>query len=112
MSAPDCWEFPGGKVEPGESQAEALRRELGEELGVDVAVGEHLGTGSARSERGDLIVLEVYRASLRAGRLRPREHAELRWVGAEDLGALRWADADVPVLSAVAAMLTGGEPET
>jgi 8-oxo-dGTP diphosphatase len=106
MSAPDRWEFPGGKVEGVERHAEALRRELAEELGVDVTVGEHLGTGRARSPRGDEIVLEVYRATLRSGRPVPHEHAELRWVGADDLAGLRWAEADVPVVPQVAAMLS------
>lgn len=105
MSAPDRWEFPGGKVEAGESHAEALRRELGEELGVDVHVGGHVGTGRATTEHGVAIVLEVYRATLVAGRPTPAEHAELRWARASDLSKLEWADADVPIVPAVVAML-------
>ncbi|MCB9679658.1 MAG: (deoxy)nucleoside triphosphate pyrophosphohydrolase [Alphaproteobacteria bacterium] len=93
MSTPDRWELPGGKVEPGESDARALVREIREELGVDIEVGGHIGT----SVHGR-IELVAYVARLRAGVPRPTEHAEVRWVGPDALHTLQWAPADVPLL--------------
>ncbi|MCB9673151.1 MAG: (deoxy)nucleoside triphosphate pyrophosphohydrolase [Alphaproteobacteria bacterium] len=100
MSAPGLWELPGGKVEPGESDREGLARELREELGVDVVVGEHLGTGSHGR-----VELHVYVATLVSGEPVAREHAELRWVGPDALGTLGWAPADRPVLKPLATLL-------
>jgi 8-oxo-dGTP diphosphatase len=104
MSAPNKWEFPGGKVEPGETPAEALVRELFEELAIEVRVGERLGRGRASSGRL-VIVLDVYAVELLSGTPTPREHASVRWLRAEELAALDWADADVPIVGEVAARL-------
>jgi len=101
MSAAGKWEFPGGKVEAGESPERALAREIAEELGVAVTVGPHLGQGKARNRRAT-ILLDVYAATLTSGEPCPVEHAALRWVGPDDLATLDWADADVPILPAVA----------
>jgi 8-oxo-dGTP diphosphatase len=111
MSLGGKWEFPGGKVEAGEHPQYALVREIKEELGIDIEVGELLGRGSA--DLGQIVVdLDVYAASWRRDQKSstptPHEHAELRWVTGEDLAALDWAEADIPVLSAVQAAL-GGE---
>lgn len=105
------WELPGGKVEARERPEEALRREIREELGVAVDVGEWLGRGESVA-RGRRIVLDVFEARLAlgddgrpAGELRPAEHDDTRWLGADELYALDWVDADVPLLPSLAARL-------
>jgi 8-oxo-dGTP diphosphatase len=94
------WEFPGGKVEPGESEEEALIRECEEELGVLVAVGERIGQdvplGHGRS------VLRVYLAALVKGQPVPLEHAEIRWLARSELGSVPWLPADAPIVEALA----------
>jgi len=96
------WEFPGGKVEDGESDADALTRECREELGVDVEVGTQLARATVR----DALELRVYRCTLRAGEpVALQDHDELRWVGASELGGLDWLPADRPAVAAVGPLL-------
>lgn len=104
MSLPGKWEFPGGKVEPGETPERALAREIAEELGVVVSVGEQLGSGTARAGTR-LIRLDVYAAHLQSGELVLREHAQIRWATANELTSLDWAEADVPSVEPVARWL-------
>ncbi len=99
---PGLWEFPGGKVEQGEGERAALARELREELGVRVQVGELY----ARLEHiyPDLQVeLALYRGSLHQGE-EPRALTaqELRWVPRRELPGLEFCEADVPVLTHLA----------
>lgn len=93
------WEFPGGKVEPGETEEEALIRECEEELGVIVAIGVRVGEdvmlGHGRA------VLRVYTATLVDGTPQPLEHAELRWLSASELGSVPWLPADAPIVAAL-----------
>ncbi len=106
MDQGGLWEFPGGKVEAGERPEEALARELREELGVECEIGPWLGRGESRvGERR--IQLDVYRARMRSGTPSPREHAELRWIGPDEIDALQWAAADIPILPALRAALVG-----
>lgn len=85
------WELPGGKVAQGESDADGLARELLEELGVEVAVGERLGDDVALS---DSMTLRAYRVTQTGGSVRPNDHRALRWVSADELESLSWVPAD------------------
>jgi 8-oxo-dGTP diphosphatase len=105
MRLPGKWEFPGGKVESGEDPRLALVREIREELGLDVVVGELLGTG--RDAGDDLVVrLDVYLAKIAGGELQLLEHGAVRWLQAAELDSLDWADADRPLLAALRERLT------
>jgi 8-oxo-dGTP diphosphatase len=100
------WEFPGGKVETGETAEDALHRELAEELGVQVNLGPELESGNivgwTLNERA---AMRVWFAELTAGEPRPLEdHDELRWVSLADsdqLLGLPWIPADLPIVRAL-----------
>lgn len=105
------WEFPGGKVEPGEEPRAALERELDEELGVRVLVGAWLGRGEANS--GDVhIGLDVFEGTLEDGEPQAIEHRQLRWCSADEFDGLHWADADIPVVALVQARLRQAERDS
>jgi 8-oxo-dGTP diphosphatase len=96
------WELPGGKVAPDETEPEALARELAEELGVEVAVGERLG--------GDITLnatttLRAYQVRLIRGEPQPHDHRALRWLTAAQLQDIDWVPADRDWLPALARIL-------
>ncbi len=95
------WELPGGKVAAGESEAEALARELAEELGVEVSVGGYLGDVALT----DSMSLRAYAATLMRGEPQPHDHAALRWVSAAELADVDWVPADRGFLPALTRLL-------
>jgi 8-oxo-dGTP diphosphatase len=97
------WEFPGGKVEPGEDELDALVRECEEELGVTVDIGERLG-GDVPLAHG-WAVLRVWLATLVDGIPQPLEHRSLRWLGADELDSVPWLPADAPLVAELAKIL-------
>ncbi|WP_445444136.1 (deoxy)nucleoside triphosphate pyrophosphohydrolase [Clavibacter sp. km3a] len=104
-----AWEFPGGKVEPGERPEDALAREIREELGIEVAVGALVD----RSEVpvGDRVIdLACYLADP-VGELpvASTDHDELRWVPLAELGALTWSAPDLPAVRRL--VLRAGHPD-
>jgi len=101
MSNALLWEFPGGKIERAESPQQALRREIQEELNLEIEVGDWLGQGQAKTTRR-LIILDVYAAScLSPDKLSLREHAQSKWEHPQRFDQYAWAKADVPIVQAL-----------
>jgi len=92
---PDKWEFPGGKVEAGESAQECLKRELQEEFGIDVRVGEFLGESVYHYQQGSIRLL-AYLAGWQAGDFSLNDHADYAWVKSDQLEDFDFTPADLP----------------
>lgn len=102
MSLPGMWEFPGGKIEPGESPESCLVREIREELGCQIEVHERIA--DATHQYPNLAVrLITHRAKIIEGAPAPKEHAQLVWLPLSDLPSLEWAPADIPTVRALLA---------
>ena len=94
------WEFPGGKVEPGEDDRTALARELMEELAIAVSVGECMGENVHTEARGPFCLV-AYRVEILSGEPVLTDHDAIRWLHAEELNTLDWAPADLPFVEAL-----------
>ncbi len=104
----EMWEFPGGKCEPGEDPKEALVRELREELGIEVSVGDALCVTFHRYEdAGKAVLLLFYEVARTPGSPEPRaiDVAALRWSGKGDLDPSDFPPADAQVLAKIRARL-------
>lgn len=97
MSLPLKWEFPGGKIEPGESKVECLRRELLEEMAVAIEVGRPL-TPVTHPYPAFTVTLYPFICSIGTGDIALHEHAAIAWLAPNELLKLDWAEADGPVI--------------
>ena len=108
------WEFPGGKVDPGESPEEALHRELREELGIRVGLGpEIVGPDAGAWRLSARYVMRLWLVEVVSGVPEPLvEHDDLRWLASGQWHDVPWLDADVPIVDALVAALAAGSLRT
>lgn len=97
MTLPLKWEFPGGKIDTGETAVEGLRREILEELAVEVSVGQSL-PASTHHYPAFTVTLYPFICTIQTGEIILHEHAALAWLAAVNLASLDWAEADLPVI--------------
>lgn len=109
MSMPLKWEFPGGKINPGEAPAACLHRELREELGIWAGIGLPLPL-CTYSYPGFTITLYPFLCTIESGEIGLHEHLAVRWLRPDELMMLDWTAADVPVLEAYLAWRNEGLP--
>lgn len=98
MNLPLKWEFPGGKIEPGEGRAECLKRELVEEMGVRIEVGRPL-TPATHDYAAFTVTLYPFVCSIASGEITLHEHSAICWLPAARMHELDWADADIPIIA-------------
>lgn len=92
------WEFPGGKLEEGETPQECLAREMQEEFGIEVNVGEFFEESVYHYETGTIRLL-AYRVQWQSGDMNPTDHQDFRWVSFEDLSTYAFVPADKPFVA-------------
>lgn len=91
------WEFPGGKIEHGETPEECLARELKEELNINVSVGQKLGENTYEyPDRTIKLILYFVEGDFED--IHSDDHQELRWLSIQELDSVAWAPADFPLL--------------
>jgi len=98
MKLPLKWEFPGGKIETGESKEDCLRREINEELNIDITIRKAL-TMVEHHYADFSLQLYPFVCSLQSGEVKALEHAQAIWVAIDQLLDYDWADADLPIVS-------------
>ena len=91
------WEFPGGKVEEGETPEECMARELKEELDIEVEVGELITSNKHKYPHG-IFELLAYRVKHVSGEMVLNDHEEIKWVTADEMSSFEFPPADIPII--------------
>lgn len=97
MSMPLKWEFPGGKLDAGESPEACLRREIAEEMGIEIAIGRALPLSTHRYP-DFTITLYPFVCTIASGEPSLNEHRAIAWLLLEELPVLNWTEADAPII--------------
>lgn len=101
----DWWEFPGGKIEEGESPESALVREIKEELATEISVGDYIDTIEFDYPAFHLS-MKCYECSIISGKLELLEHENAAWLTRESLRSVNWLPADITILDKVEKLLS------
>ena len=102
----DWWEFPGGKMEPGESPEEALVREIREELDTEISVGKLITSVEYDYPKFHML-MDCFMCNIVSGDLKLLEHEAARWLSADELWDVKWLPSDIRVIEEIEKIIEG-----